>query len=227
MVGAGRTELARALIGKDKITGGQVLIDGKTARISSVRGRNQAASHRLCQRGSKVRGRHTRPSDPLERGDHRYGSKIANRLGLLRASDETKAALPLSQQLEIRTPSLEQLVGNLSGGNQQKVSLAKWLAANVDTLIIDEPTVGIDIKAKAYIHELINQLADKGMSILLISSDMPEMVALADRIVVMHDFMLVFEHENDRRYEVSSRAIMAAIHSGSGELSEPSNGSEI
>ena len=119
------------------------------------------------------------------------------------------AALPLSKQLEIRTRNLEQLVGNLSGGNQQKVSLAKWLAANVDILIVDEPTVGIDIKAKAYIHELINDLADKGMSILLISSDMPEMVALADRILVMHEFSIRSEYVNDRRYESASRAINA------------------
>jgi len=222
LVGAGRTELARALIGKDKVTGGEVLIDGKNVRIGSVR--EAIKRHRMgyVSEDRKYEGvilGHAIRSNIAITIWH----QIANRLGLLRAADETKAALPLSKQLEIRTPSLEQLVGNLSGGNQQKVSLAKWLAANVDTLIIDEPTVGIDIKAKAYIHELINQLADKGMSILLISSDMPEMVALADRIVVMHDFTLVFEHKNDRRYEVASRAIMAAIHSRSSEPAEPAN----
>ena len=132
--------------------------------------------------------------------------------GFLRSAGERQAAEPLAKQLEIRTPNLDQLVGNLSGGNQQKVSLAKWLAADVDILIIDEPTVGIDIKAKAYIHALINELADKGMAIMLISSDMPEMVALADRIMVMHDFSIVHQFENDRRYDTASVAIMSAIH---------------
>src|SRR5207302_1547101 len=83
------------------------------------------------------------------------------------------------------TPSLTQPVGNLSGGNQQKVSLGKWLAADVRLLIVDEPTVGIDIKSKAYLHDLIWNLAAQGRSILLISSDMPEMIRLADRILFM------------------------------------------
>ena len=82
----------------------------------------------------------------------------------------------------MRTPSLAPIVGNLSGGNQQKISVAKWLAAGVRILIVDEPTVGIDIKTKAYIHELLRQLADEGTAILLITSDMPEMITLADRI---------------------------------------------
>jgi ribose transport system ATP-binding protein len=216
LVGAGRTELARALIGKDKVTSGEVIIEGKSVGIVSVR--DAIKKHRIGYVSEDRKYEGVILSHPIRSNVAiTIWDKIANRLGLLSASDETNAALPLSKQLEIRTPSLEQLVGNLSGGNQQKVSLAKWLAANVDTLIIDEPTVGIDIKAKAYIHELINQLADKGLSILLISSDMPEMVALADRIIVMHGFKLVFEYQNDRRYEVASRAIMAAIHSGSSE----------
>ena len=137
---------------------------------------------------------------------------IARTLGLLTRNDEIALAAPLAVRLEIRAPNLEQRVGNLSGGNQQKVSLAKWLAADVDILIIDEPTVGID-KAKSYIHELINELADRGMAILLISSDMPEMVAMADRILVMHEFALIDEFVNDRRYETASTRIMDAIHS--------------
>ena len=83
------------------------------------------------------------------------------------------------------------LVGNLSGGNQQKISVAKWLAAGVRILIVDEPSVGIDIKTKAYLHELLrDRLADQGTAILLITSDMPEMITLADRIVVMDDYRI-------------------------------------
>ena len=212
LVGAGRTELARALLGKDRVTGGDVLIDGKPARIRSVEEAIKRFRMGYVSEDRKYEG--VILSHPIRSNvAMTIWEKIAGRLGLLTAGGERKAAEPLSRRLEIRTPSLEQLVGNLSGGNQQKVSLAKWLAADVDILVIDEPTVGIDIKAKAYIHELINGLADKGMAILLISSDMPEMVALADRILVMHDFSIVHEHVNDRRYDATSHAIMAAIHS--------------
>jgi len=211
LVGAGRTELARALLGKDKITGGEILIDGKAARIRSVE--DAIKRHKIGYVSEDRKYEGVILAHPIRSNIAvTIWSRIANALGFLSAKDEVKAALPLSQQLEIRTPNLEQLVGNLSGGNQQKVSLAKWLAANVDILIVDEPTVGIDIKAKAYIHELINDLADKGMSILLISSDMPEMVTLADRILVMHEFAIVSEYQNDRRYDAASRAIMSAIH---------------
>jgi ribose transport system ATP-binding protein len=215
LVGAGRTELARALIGKDRITAGEIRIDGKPVRVRSVE--EAIRRHRIGYVSEDRKYEGVILAHPIRTNIAiTIWNRIASALGLITARDETKAALPLSKQLEIRTPSLEQLVGNLSGGNQQKVSLAKWLAANVDILIIDEPTVGIDIKAKAYIHELINDLADKGMAILLISSDMPEMVALADRILVMHDFAIRSEYANDRRYETASRAIMSAIHGRAG-----------
>ncbi len=116
------------------------------------------------------------------------------------------------ERLEVRTPSLGQIVGNLSGGNQQKVSIAKWLAAQSEILIIDKPTVGIDIKTKTYLHELIGEIAREGASILLISSDMAEMITLADRILVMHGFRLVGEVANDHHSETTSRAIMGRIH---------------
>ena len=105
-------------------------------------------------------------------------------------------AEPFIRKLEVRTPSLDQLVGNLSGGNQQKISVAKWLAAGVRILIVDEPSVGIDIKTKAYLHELLRDLSEGGTAILLITSDMPEMITLADRIVVMNDYKLEGEIAN-------------------------------
>jgi ribose transport system ATP-binding protein len=119
---------------------------------------------------------------------------------------------PFIRKLEVRTPSLAQMVGNLSGGNQQKISVAKWLAAGVGILIVDEPTVGIDIKTKAYIHELLRQLADEGTAILLITSDMPEIITLADRIVVMDDYRVKGDIVNDRVYGPMSERIMHLIH---------------
>jgi ribose transport system ATP-binding protein len=107
--------------------------------------------------------------------------------------------------------SVRQTVGNLSGGNQQKVSVAKWLAANPKILIIDEPTVGIDVKTKYELHQLVLQLAENGMSIILISSDMPEMVRLADRILVFRSNRIVADLPNDHDYDVMSPAIMRRI----------------
>ena len=114
-------------------------------------------------------------------------SQIKKAIGFVSDGMISKKVDPYISQLEVKTPSNYQLISNLSGGNQQKISVAKWLAAGTDILIIDEPTVGIDIKTKAYLHELIIKLADDGTSIILISSDMPEMISLADRIVVMKD----------------------------------------
>ncbi len=120
------------------------------------------------------------------------------------------------ERLEIKAPSLSTVVNSLSGGNQQKVSLAKWLTAGVDVLIIDEPTVGIDVRTKGNLHELIWELAGQGLAVLLISSDMPEMVHLADRIVVMRDGGIVGELANDHVYDDTSQRIMGFIQSVNG-----------
>lgn len=211
LVGAGRTELVRSILGKERVVSGSILIDGRPARIRSVEEAIKRFRMGYVSEDRKHEG--VILSHPVRTNiAMTVWGRIASALGFIGAGQERAVAAPLAQQLDIRTPSLEQLVGNLSGGNQQKVSLAKWLAADVDILFIDEPTVGIDIKAKAYIHELVNGLADRGMAILLISSDMPEMVALASRILVMHEFGIIHEHPNDGKYETASRAIMSAIH---------------
>ena len=128
------------------------------------------------------------------------------------ARAETKAAQALVAALDIRTTGLEQEVNHLSGGNQQKVSLGKWLAAECDILIVDEPTVGVDIQAKAQIHHLLWDLAAKeGKAIILISSDMPELIGLAGRILVFKDKQIVHEiaeiHERGLSYDEISRRI--------------------
>jgi ribose transport system ATP-binding protein len=220
LVGAGRSELARALIGDAKVTGGEVRLDGKPVRIRSM--------HEALTRHSVGYLSEDRKSEGLVL-IHSIRANVAitiwrrlgQFLGLISAAAETREVRPLAERLEIRTPSLSQAVGNLSGGNQQKVSLAKWLAANVDLLFIDEPTVGIDIKTKAYIHELISALAAGGMTIVLISSDMPEIIALADRILVMHEFAIVGAVENDRNYASTSPSIIAAIHGAASAAPEP------
>ena len=139
-------------------------------------------------------------------------SQIKQALSFVTDPMITKKVNPYLELLEVKTPSNYQIISNLSGGNQQKISVAKWLAAGTDILIIDEPTVGIDIKTKAYLHELIIKLAENGTSIILISSDMPEMIGLADRIIVMKDFAIKGEVINDHDYDSMSASIMEYIH---------------
>ena len=211
LVGAGRSELVRAIIGDGRITGGELFVRGQPARIADMHA--AMTQHRIgyISEDRKQEGLILMHSVKTNVAVTIW-RKIANALGLISKAAEARAITPFVERLEIRTPSLDQAVGNLSGGNQQKVSIAKWLAANVDILIVDEPTVGIDVKTKAYLHELLSEIARGGVSILLISSDMPEMVALADRILVMHGFRLVGEVANDHRYESVSKAIMSRIH---------------
>ncbi len=211
LVGAGRSELARAILGGAKISGGQLSIRGKPAHIRDM---NEALTkHRIgyVSEDRKQEGLILMHSikDNIA---ITIWERLAGALGLISPRAETRAVTPFIKRLDVRTPSIGRPVGNLSGGNQQKVSIAKWLAAEAEILIIDEPTVGIDIKTKTYIHELIGEIAVSGVSVLLISSDMPEMIALADRILVMHGFALVGEVANDHVYDTTSKAIMGCIH---------------
>ncbi|THD49682.1 MAG: sugar ABC transporter ATP-binding protein [Bradyrhizobium sp.] len=212
LVGAGRTELARALVGDERIVGGQLLMDG-----TPVASRNVAdAVHRqkigYVSEDRKGEGLILAHSVRANLAITIW-RRIADRLGLLRRSSELRVVAPIAARLDVRTGSLEREVIKLSGGNQQKVSIGKWLAAEVKVLLVDEPTVGVDVNAKAAIHEAIAGVAREGVAVLLISSDLPEMVALADRVLVMRDFALIGEVENDRNLERVSRLIMELIQS--------------
>jgi ribose transport system ATP-binding protein len=136
---------------------------------------------------------------------------IAAALGLIAHKAELVAVEPYANKIEIKATSLDQTVANLSGGNQQKVSVAKWLIAKTRVLIIDEPTVGVDVRTKGYLHQLIWNLADNGVAILLISSELSEMTELADRVYVMNDYRIIAELANERDYDRMSAAIMHAI----------------
>ncbi len=216
LVGSGRTELAKVLLGVHPPTAGEVQVEGETVRIKDAA--TALRRHRIgyVSEDRKAEGL------ILIHGVGRniamtIWSRLTGVLGLLRPGVEADTVMPHIDRLDIRTPSLGQTAMNLSGGNQQKVSVAKWLAAEVSILIIDEPTVGIDVRTKAYLHELIAELANEGRAILLISSDMPEMIALADRILIMQNFRLVGEVANDHDYGRMSEAIMAQIHRGEDE----------
>jgi ribose transport system ATP-binding protein len=210
LVGAGRTEIAKAIVGAGEVTAGEIRVNGRRARIRSVG--DALERHRI---GYVSEDRKEEGLILLHSVVRNVSITIWRRLRelafLIRGSRERDAVLPYVERLDIKTPSLDQAVGNLSGGNQQKVSLGKWLAADTRLLIIDEPTVGIDVKTKQYIHELIWELAGQGRSILLISSDMPEIIRLADRILVMRDKRVVGELANSHRYDEMSERIMGLI----------------
>jgi ribose transport system ATP-binding protein len=182
LMGAGRTETARAIFGADEIQSGLIVVNGKPAVIRS-------------------------PQDAVERGIG-YLSEDRKRFGLalgltvkenvvlatydefgagpfVQAGKVATATRKYVDRLNIKTPSIDQFVRNLSGGNQQKVVLAKWLIRNSDILIFDEPTRGIDVGAKSEIYALMNELAAQGKAIIMISSELPEILRMSDRIVVM------------------------------------------
>ena len=211
LVGAGRSELAKALLGLSPQTGGEVLVKGKAVVIRSVSEALHLHGIGYVSEDRKQEGLILLHS-VLANGGIAVWRRLASRLGLLRDATVSGYVGPILRKLELKTPSLDQTVGNLSGGNQQKVSVAKWIAAGVRFLIIDEPSVGIDIKTKAYLHDLIHELAGQGTAILLITSDMPEMVDVADRILVMDGYRIKGVVENDRNYERVSKEIMGLIH---------------
>jgi ribose transport system ATP-binding protein len=210
LVGAGRTELAKSIIGFYGIVAGEVRVNGRAVRIGDV----DAALHRhglgYVSEDRKAEGVVLMHS-VLANAGITIWTKLRGALRILPDSTIVKRVEPLLRQLDVKAPSRQTAVRNLSGGNQQKVSIAKWLAARVEILIIDEPSVGVDIRTKAYLHQLIMELADQGTAILLISSDLPEMVALADRIHLMKDFRLVGELANDKDYAKVSAEVMSRL----------------
>ncbi|HEX4713693.1 MAG TPA: sugar ABC transporter ATP-binding protein [Ktedonobacteraceae bacterium] len=219
LVGAGRSELARALIGLEPITAGSILVNGRRATPRGVRQAKQKYQIGYVTENRKEEGLFL-ILDVATNVAATVWERLSRFLGLIPRRAERQLARTYVDRLGIKVSSVSQQVGTLSGGNQQKVSLAKWLAADCAILIIDEPTIGIDIRTKDEFHQVIWQLASEGKSILLISSDMPEMIHLADRILVMNDMQLVGEMHNSRNYEEMSQAIIQTIHAHPGRTAE-------
>ncbi|MCL4407826.1 MAG: sugar ABC transporter ATP-binding protein [Thermotogae bacterium] len=184
LIGSGRTELAMSIFGADKSTSGDIYIEGKKTHLKSPEG---ASRYRLSYL----------PEDRRRQGlalqlSVRFNINIASykkisNFGFVSMKKERLVSADLVKALGIKTPNLSQIVSNLSGGTQQKVVVAKWLAANSKIFLMDEPTVGIDVGAKAEIYNLANQLAKSGGTVLFISSYMPELMGICDRILVMND----------------------------------------
>jgi ribose transport system ATP-binding protein len=221
LVGAGRSELAKAVIGSHRvITGGEVLIDGKRTSIGGVL--EALRKWRIGYVSEDRKGEGLILTHSVARNTAiTIWHAIAGRVGLISGQREDSAIRPYVERLDVKVTSLAQTVGNLSGGNQQKVSVAKWLAADTRILIMDEPTAGVDVRTKGYLHQLVWELADSGVAVLLITSDLSEMIQLADRIYVMNDYRVVEELTNSREYDLMSSSIMNAIQIDNDRVSVP------
>jgi ribose transport system ATP-binding protein len=184
LVGAGRTELARAIFRVDSPLSGTILSSGRVLKLDSVRDAIDAGIYLIPEdrRNLGLITAMTVKENITLPAMGRYASA-----GLIRRSKETLTAKKACEALRIKTPSIETTVSHLSGGNQQKVVLAKWLSLNPKLLLFDEPTRGIDVGAKAEIYSLMRKLADEGVAIVMISSDMEEILANSDRIAVMRE----------------------------------------
>lgn len=184
LVGAGRTELARCLFGADRADQMELWIEGKPVKIHSV---IQAIKSGIGY------ATEDRKRDGLALGlDVKYNTNMAHlpqltRFGFVNDRAGKENAEKYVRLLRTKTPGIHQLCRNLSGGNQQKVVLAKWLCNDVKVLIVDEPTRGIDVGAKYEVYELFNRLSDQGVAIIMISSELPELLGMSDRILVIHE----------------------------------------
>ncbi|HWQ08020.1 MAG TPA: sugar ABC transporter ATP-binding protein, partial [Holophaga sp.] len=205
LIGAGRTEMARLLIGAVPRTRGRVSIEGKAVHIKSPSDAIAAGIAYLPE-DRKVQALILPMSvrENLTMSIHRLVVRLRVFISRSRENAITDSYVA---SLGIKVSDREQTVNNLSGGNQQKVVIAKWLATEPRILILDEPTRGIDVAAKAEVHRMISELADRGVSILLISSELPEILALSDRVMVMHEGRA---KATLNRAEASQETIMSA-----------------
>ncbi|CCN47704.1 ABC transporter related [Vibrio nigripulchritudo MADA3029] len=216
LVGSGRTEIARTIFGIERPTSGQVLIDGQAVSLHSPKqamanGIAYVSEDRLSQ--SLIMDFSIRVNGSLT---------VLNQctsMGLLQPKQEIGSVLKHLEHLKLRYASFDQEISGLSGGNQQKVVLAKWLATQPRILILDEPTQGIDVQSKVAVHHMIADLAKAGMSIVLISSEMPELLGMCDRITVMREGCQV--ETFDRNDATQEKILAAATSEESNELKTP------
>jgi len=204
LVGAGRTALAETLFGVRPATAGEIRMEGKPVRIKSP-GDAMKLGLGLVPEDRKQQGLFLNMA--VRENVTMSAMSQVTTLGFVSNRRADSMAKEYVKRLDIRTPGIMQRVGNLSGGNQQKVVIARWLTLQPKVLMLDEPTRGIDVGAKAEIHGLMDQLAQQGVGVLMISSELPEVLGVADRILVMHEGRITGEFGRD---EATQDAIMRA-----------------
>lgn len=207
LMGAGRTELAMSIFGKSYGTGisGQIFIGGKEVKLNTV---TEAIRHGLAYVTEDRKGNGLILSNPIKINTTLANLKAVSSHGVLDGDKEYAVAEEYREKLKTKCPTVEQNVGNLSGGNQQKVLLAKWMFTEPDILILDEPTRGIDVGAKYEIYCIINDLVATGKSVIMISSELPEVLGMSDRIYIMNEGRIVGEVDGK---EATQEMIMSRI----------------
>ncbi|MFJ2794733.1 sugar ABC transporter ATP-binding protein [Streptomyces sp. NPDC087290] len=208
LVGAGRTEVAQAVFGVDRVDAGEVRVDGTVLRPGSPTAA-MAAGLALVPEDRRQRGLVMEMS--IERNIGLTGLGELRRHGLVRRALERDRAADWALRLRLTYHRLADSVGVLSGGNQQKVVLAKWLATGPSVLVVDEPTRGIDVGTKAEVHRLLSASAADGLAVLMISSDLPEVIGMADRVLVMREGRLVAELPRGSATEETVLAAAAGV----------------
>ncbi len=204
LVGSGRTQVARSIFGADKFTSGEILLDGSPIHPRSPREAVTAGIALLTEdrkRDGLVMNCTIRDNVSLA------SYRLLSRYGVINRRKQGAEVKKMVQDLDVRPPLLDQLVSHLSGGNQQKLVLAKWLMTHAKVLILDEPTRGVDVATKVEIYHIIDELANNGMSILLISSELPEILGMSDRALVMREGRLVGEFA---RTEATEERLLAS-----------------
>ncbi len=207
LVGSRRTDVGMALFGVEPADAGEIALGNKPQRIRSPEQALRLGIAYMTEDRRQIGL--TMPMSIATNITLPTLRKYMSKLGLVKPDEEEATAEHYRQRLSIRTPSVHELVGRLSGGNQQKVMLSKWLNTQPQLLILDEPTRGIDVGAKAEVHHIINDLAAQGLGIILISSDMPEIMAMSDRILVMREGrqMAIFSREEATQEKVLTAAM--------------------
>lgn len=219
LVGAGRTEVARAIIGADARSSGTIRVRGTEVQIANP---EEAVAHSIAYLSEDRKRFGLLLDKDITVNTALPSYRLWSRAGIIDDSRAESVAASMVDRLRIKTPSLGQRTRNLSGGNQQKVVVAKWLARDCDILIVDEPTRGIDVGAKDEIHALLEALAAQGKAIIVISSEIPELLRLAHRILVMHEGEVAGILP---RAQATQEAIMA-LATGQGNGSGPADTQE-
>jgi len=210
LVGSGRSELAQTVFGVTPADSGKILLSGREVRVRSPR-EARAFGIAYVPEDRSTQGL-VRPMSVLHNFSLASLSWLSRGGFIDRAAEETLARDGVAR-FSVKTSSLGQIVGRLSGGNQQKIVLGKWLANDPKILILDEPTRGIDVGAKAEIHRLMSELAGQGLAILMISSELPEVLGMSDRVLVMREGRFVAEFA---RADATPQAVGAAMMGGEG-----------
>ena len=217
LVGSGRSELMRAIFGADRLDSGEIEIDGQVAHIQ---GPKHAADYGIGFVPEDRKADGLCLPLPVKINTTLASLKSVSTMGVLNMSAEKRVVQSQIERLHVVTPSMDQIVANLSGGNQQKVVLAKWLAAGCKVIILDEPTRGVDVGAKAEIYHLMRELAEAGAAIIMVSSELPEVLGMSDRILVMREGRLVAELPPDEATEnmILSYAMGETVEKNSQEV---------